>query len=364
MNPPQARTNLLGYGLPSLRRLLEAHVDADYRVRQLHHALYERDLRSFEEITDLPQLLRRRLSEEFALELPPVLRLEESVDGTRKLLFGMEDGREIEAVDIPDEGRQTYCLSSQAGCALACRFCVTGYWGAGRDLDAAEIVGQALALQATSKTPWSRINLVMMGMGEPLLNLGAVRESLEVLALKVGWRSITLSTAGVVPGIEAMREWDERPNLAVSLHAPDDERRSRIMPINRKYPLARLLEVLASFPTTRRSALTFEYTLIRDFNDSRSDARAVGRLISGLRAKVNLIPLNPDPVLGDAMRAPEWHCVKAFQEELLAAGTKCSIRRPKGDDISAACGQLRAVEREARGFIAPADPLLPTENSR
>ena len=365
------RINLLGCGLPSLARLTEGVIGQPFRLRQLHHALYQRGVRRFAEMTALPLALRSDLEAGYRLDLPAMPRLQRSHDGTRKALLRLNDGREVEAVDIPDEERRTFCLSSQAGCALACRFCVTGYWGAGRDLSAAEIVGQAFALRegitpehdgspADAAIPWERINIVLMGMGEPLLNIEAVHEALEVLSTQIGWRRMTLSTAGVVPGIERMLEWEERPNLAVSPDAADDERRSEIMPVNRRYPLGPLLEVLRSYPTSRRSALTFEYTLIRGFNDSTADARETARLIRGLRAKVNLIPINPDPVLGAEMRPPDWQVVKAFQAALVQAGVSCSIRRPKGDDIAAACGQLRAADRAARGFPQPVSLGAPT----
>jgi 23S rRNA (adenine2503-C2)-methyltransferase len=189
-----------------------------------------------------------------------------------------------------------------------------------------------------------------MGMGEPLMNLEAVRETLEVLTETVSWRRITVSTAGVVPGIDAMAAWERRPNLALSLHAPDDERRSALMPINRSYPLAELMASLERYPVERGRKITVEYILIRDFNESPADADALARLLRGLDVKVNLIPINPDPVLGDDMVPPDDERVDIFRARLERRGLVATVRRRRGDDVSAACGQLRAFGREPRGF--------------
>jgi 23S rRNA (adenine2503-C2)-methyltransferase len=349
--PATMPLNLLGHSRQRLRHELAGVVDHAYRADQVHAAIHRRAVTDFAAMSELPASLRAALAERYTLARPAPREIQSSSDGTTKYLFELEDGAGIEAVDIPDGGRRTICLSSQAGCALACRFCVTGYWGAGRDLTAAEIVGQVMAIRERSGIEASRLNLVYMGMGEPLLNLEAVRESLLALSETVAWRRITVSTAGVVPGIEEMARWEERPNLAISLHAPDDERRDELMPINRKYPLDRLFDALAAYPTTRHRPLTFEYTVIRGFNDRVADVRAVVRRLSGLRAKVNLIPLNPDPVLGD-LAPPPWEVIERLQRELVQRGVACSVRRPRGDDVQAACGQLRAFARRPRGFKA------------
>ncbi len=253
-------------------------------------------------------------------------------------------------MDIPERRRRTFCLSSQAGCALACRFCVTGFWGAGRNLSAGEIVGQVLSLRGRSGGGPGGLNLVFMGMGEPMHNLENIAAALDILAESISWRRITLSTAGVVPGIEAMAAWPKRPNLAVSLHAPDDARRSELMPINRTYPLDELLAALRRYPLERGRRLTFEYLLIRDYNDRLEDAEALLSLLRGLRAKVNLIPINPDPVLGERMVPPAEETTEAFRARLLEGGLFASVRRRRGDEVSAACGQLRAPGRAPRGF--------------
>jgi 23S rRNA (adenine2503-C2)-methyltransferase len=341
---------LLGLTRAELAATLAPHVDRPYRAAQVYDALHRRGATHWEQMTELGRGLRAALARRFTLGMPRLVERHDSADGTRKYLLGLDDGATIETVDIPDRGRHTLCLSSQAGCALACRFCVTGYWGAGRNLSAAEIVGQVQAIAADEPPLGESLNLVFMGMGEPLHNLEQLRTAMEILSGRVSWRRITVSTAGVVPGIAALAGWKRRPNLAVSLHAPDDERRGALMPINRTYPLALLLEALRAYPLERGRRLTFEYILIRDFNDRQADADALVRLLRPLRAKVNLIPVNPDPVLGDAMVPPAEETVLAFQRRLLDRGLTTTVRRRRGDDVAAACGQLRAPGRAPRGF--------------
>jgi 23S rRNA (adenine2503-C2)-methyltransferase len=342
--------DLLGLSRERLAETLAPVVDRPFRVAQVYDALHVRGITDFAAMTDLGKDLRRELAGRFRIGLPEIASRDLSSDGTCKYLFRLADGATIEAVDIPDGSRRTLCLSSQAGCALACAFCVTGYWGAGRNLTAGEIVAQVLAIRSDRKLASDGVNLVFMGMGEPLLNLEALREALEILGESISLRRITVSTAGVIPGIEAMAAWERRPNLAVSLHAPDDERRSAVMPLNRTYPLADLLAALKRYPLEKGRRITFEYILIRGFNDAPADADQVTRLLKGLRAKVNLIPVNPDPVLGDAMVPPSPERVDAFQQRLYERGLTATVRRRRGDDVSAACGQLRAFGRDPRGF--------------
>jgi 23S rRNA (adenine2503-C2)-methyltransferase len=230
---------------------------------------------------------RAELEERFALTLPELSRRIVSADGTTKYLLRLADGASIETVDIPESSRRTLCLSSQAGCGLACAFCVTGHWGAGRNLTAAEIVGQVALLRRLAQLP-EALNLVFMGMGEPMANLRAVGDALEVLYETISPRRITLSTAGVVPGIDELGRWTRRPNLAISLHAPDDERRNEIMPINRSWPLAELIDALRRYPLEPRRRITIEYLLLAGFNDRQTPHFA--RRLAGLRVKVNLIP--------------------------------------------------------------------------
>jgi 23S rRNA (adenine2503-C2)-methyltransferase len=240
--PAPRRPALLGLSRQALGEALAPVVDRPFRVTQIWDALNRRGIDQFSAITDLPRALREELGERFTVGMPQVVERRPAADGTTKFLLRLDDGASIEAVDIPpvpgERGRHSLCISSQAGCALACAFCVTGYWGAGRNLTAGEIVGQVLAVRREHSLPES-VNLVFMGMGEPLLNLAAVRDALAVLTETIAWRRITVSTSGVVPAIEEMARWPERPNLAISLHAADDERRSRLMPVNRTWPLDR-----------------------------------------------------------------------------------------------------------------------------
>ncbi len=347
------KPDLLGLSRARLAEALApipAISERPFRVEQIYRALYERAVRDFPEMTDLSKDLRTELAESFRVGLPETSSRHISEDGTGKYLFRLADGATVEAVDIPDRTRRTFCISSQAGCALACSFCVTGYWGAGRNLTAGEIVGQVLAIRADRGLPMEGLNIVFMGMGEPLLNLENVREAIDILTEWISPHRITVSTVGILPGLEEMARWERRPNLAISLHAADDALRGRIMPVNRTYPLAELMAALRRYPLEKGRKLTFEYILIRDVNDSDRDADRLSRLLNGLRAKVNLIPVNPDPVLGDSMVPPTDERVEAFKNRLRQRGWIATVRRRRGDDVSAACGQLRAFGREARGF--------------
>jgi 23S rRNA (adenine2503-C2)-methyltransferase len=347
---PDERPDLLGLPLPELRRVLGGAIDKPFRAQQIYEALNRRAVGGFEEMTDLSVPLRARLESEFRIGLPAVAERWPSSDGTVKYLLRLIDGATVEAVDIPDGDRRTLCISSQAGCGLACRFCVTGYWGAGRNLTSGEIVGQVLAIRRDALLPADGFNLVFMGMGEPLLNLEALTTALGILTESLSWRRITVSTAGVVPGIEALALWPKRPNLAISLHASADPLRDRIMPINRTYPLDSLFGALAAYPLEPGRKITLEYILIRDLNDRDEDADTLVRRARGLPVKVNLIPINPDPVLGAEMVPPSDRRIAAFQERLQRRGLIATVRRRRGDDVAAACGQLRAFGRDPRGF--------------
>lgn len=343
------RPNLLGLTRQRLTETLRSHVDQRYRVDQIYQALYEHRAHDFDAMTVLGKDLRQELTRHFTLARPEVASQHESSDGTVKILFRLEDGATIETVDIPDGDRRTLCLSSQAGCALACSFCVTGFWGAGRDLTAGEIIAQVLSTTERARPETHGLNLVFMGMGEPLLNLSNLADALEILFEQISWRRVTVSTVGIIPAIEEMATWARRPQLAISLHAPDDSRRSELMPINKRYPLAELLATLERYPLAAKQRITFEYLLIRDFNDALGDAEMLAKLLRRQRAKVNLIPLNEDPVLGD-LRAPDPERVAAFQRRLIDRGVLTTLRKRRGDDVSAACGQLRAFGRDPRGF--------------
>lgn len=343
-------TDLLGLSRQQLAAELAPWIDKSFRIDQIYRALHEHGVDDFDSITNLSKSLRTTLGERFIIGRPKEANRHVSSDGTVKYLFELQDGATIETVDIPDGDRRTLCLSSQAGCALACRFCVTGYWGGGRNLTPGEIIAQVLTAKQREVEGTHGLNLVFMGMGEPLLNADNLRSALDILLEQISWRRITVSTAGVLPGLEAMASWERRPQLAISLHAPDDARRSEIMPINRKYPLADLLQALKRYPLVRKQRITFEYILIRGFNDALADADLLARLLEHLPAKVNLIPLNGDPVLDDDMLPPEPSRVEAFRQRLLARGMMATTRKQRGDDISAACGQLRVPSRKPRGF--------------
>lgn len=348
--PVDSRPNLLGDSLAALGDRLVPFAEPRFRARQIWEAVHRRGVLEFSAMTELPSSLRTKLAGAFRLDLPRIVDRQRSADGTEKLLFRLDDGATIEAVDIPDRRRRTLCLSSQAGCALACRFCVTGFWGAGRDLTVAEILGQVWTTCPPGPSRNERLNLVFMGMGEPLLNLAALRSALELLAETIPWRRMTVSTAGIVPGIDALATWPQRPNLALSLHAPDDARRDQLMPVNRSYPIAELIAALRRFPLEPRRRLTVEYLLISGFNDRLADADALAARLRGLKVKVNLIPLNPDPVLPPEWREPSPEAVELFQQRLMRHGLTATVRRRRGDAVSAACGQLRAAGREPRGF--------------
>jgi 23S rRNA (adenine2503-C2)-methyltransferase len=354
------RPDLLGLTHARLAEVLAPVADRPFRAAQVYEALNRRGATDFAQMTELPKELRERLAASFRIGVPEIAERRVADDGTAKVLFRLPDGATIEAVDIPDGERRTLCLSSQAGCALACAFCVTGYWGAGRNLTPGEIVGQVQAIRTLDRPAGAKrneeqadvhgLNLVFMGMGEPLLNLESVESAVEVLGETISHRRITVSTVGIVPGIDAMARWPRRPNLAVSLHAPDDERRSAVMPVNRTYPLKELFAALDRYPLEPRRRITYEYILIRGFNDAVRDAEALARLLRGRRAKVNLIPINPDPVLGAAMVPPDDVTVERFKERLREQGMTATVRRRRGDEVSAACGQLRAFGRDPRGF--------------
>jgi 23S rRNA (adenine2503-C2)-methyltransferase len=278
---------------------------------------------------------------------PATAREQRATDGTRKFLFRLQDGEEIESVLIPDEDRLTACISTQVGCPLACRFCLTGLMGMRRNLKAGEIVGEVLALQDALAAGERISNIVLMGMGEPLLNLPEVERALRILCDDHGAgfspRRITLSTAGHVPGIARLAASDLGVNLAVSLSATTDEVRDRLMPINRRWPIADLLNACRAYPLPNRRRLTFEYVMLDGENDSPEDARRLVRLLRGIRCKINLIPFNATPDLPD--RPSPRERVEAFQQILIDAHLTATIRESRGRDIAAACGMLR-VEQE------------------
>jgi 23S rRNA (adenine2503-C2)-methyltransferase len=338
-----------------------------FRGEQIWRWVHHKGVGSFDAMTDLPAALRTQLAARATVGTLEVAEVQTSRDGTRKLRLVTRDGRSIESVIIPDGDKTTQCISSQVGCALDCQFCATAKLGLTRHLDAGEIVDQVYRARALldELEPGRRItNLVYMGMGEPLHNYDNVLRSLRILTHDKGaslsQRRITVSTVGLAPRIEQLGREDVRPNLAVSLNASSDEVRDRIMPVNRKYDIARLLATIRAYPLEHRRRVTFEYVLLAGVNDSLDDAARLARLLRGIRSKVNVIPWNPHPEA--PYRRPSTEAIEAFQNECKRLGLPTYLRTPRGDDIDAACGQLANRSngallvplRRARGVTPPA----------
>ena len=315
-----------------------------FRARQVYDAIYRQKVSELVQITTLPVTLRQQLAATHSLGLPQLVREYASADGTRRYLLGLEDRRTVEAVLMPEEGRDTICISSQVGCPVNCKFCLTALMGLERNLTAGEIVGQVLFVMQTHRlsTGSDRLNIVMMGMGEPLLNLPNVIKATRLLTdpdgIGLSPRRITLSTAGIVPKIAELGREPVRPKLAISLNASSEEQRRQLMPITRKYSLKDLLAVCKAYPLRPWEKLTFEYVLLKGVNDTDADARRVVKLLANLNAKVNLIALNPGP--GIPFETPDAARVNAFQT-IVRRSMPCFLRKPRGRDIFAACGQLK-----------------------
>ena len=312
-----------------------------YRGAQIFEWIWRHGARDFREMTNLPRTLREELRSRFELGLLEPARVLRSADGSIRVGWRLRDGLLAESVIIPEEDHVTLCISSQVGCALGCRFCATGRMGLKRNLTAGEIAAQALGAVRILGGRKELRNVVFMGMGEPLMNADAVVEAVRILSdpkgLDLSLRRITVSTSGWLPGLERLK--DAGPvGLAVSLHAPDDELRRRLMPVAKRYPLPALMEALRAYPLPPRRRITIEYVLLRGVNDRPEHARALLRLVRGLRCKFNLIPFNPFP--GAEFSRPEERDVEAFQRILTEAGYTAPVRRSRGEDIGAACGQL------------------------
>lgn len=314
-----------------------------YRAKQLRRWLFKAGVRSFEEMTDISKSLRGSLAEKAQIQHVEAVKVETSGDGTKKYLFKLQDNHLIETVLIPERDHFTVCISSQAGCAMNCRFCATGNEGLKRNLTASEIVDQVVHVKRTLDDPDRLTNIVFMGMGEPLANYDRVLRAIGNLVAEDGMnfshRTVTLSTCGLVPQIQNLGR-DTKVNLAVSLNGADDETRNYLMPVNRSYPLDKLISALRAFPLPNRRMITIEYILIRGVNDRDEDAMNLVDLLNGLRAKINLIPLNPHPAL--KMKTPSQDRVLHFQEILTRNHWTAIVRKSKGQEISAACGQLSA----------------------
>ena len=324
-----------------------------FRARQIYDALYRKQVANLSEISTLPQVLRNELLTRSSLGLPVAERRFDSVDGTRRYLLRLEDNRTVEAVLMPEEGRDTVCISSQVGCPVDCKFCLTALMGLERNLTAGEIVGQVLyvARENGLKPADSRLNVVMMGMGEPLLNLGQVLKATRLLTGKNGigmsQKRITVSTSGIVTGMKEMARAEVRPKLAISLNASTEEQRRQLMPITRKYHLSDLMNACREYPLRPWEKLTFEYVLLKGVNDSDADAKRVVRLLAHLNCKVNLIALNAGP--GIPFDTPDAQRVESFQS-IVRRAAPCFIRKPRGRDIFAACGQLKRVAPDLIGI--------------
>jgi 23S rRNA (adenine2503-C2)-methyltransferase len=336
-----ARVNLYDLAPAVLSTALAEVVSPAFRVKQVEEWLGH-GVDSFDAMTNLPKETRAALSERFSVSMPEVIdRTAPAPDGSQKYLFKLADGQRIESVYMPMRDRTSICLSSQAGCAVGCTFCVTGFFGAGRNLTPAEMLGQFFVIQRERAIPMEMMNVVFMGMGEPLLNFDNLITTLDVLYRNIAPKRITVSTSGIIPGLEDLAKLERRPNLAISINAPDAERREQIMPITKKYPLDQLMATLRRFPLEKGRDMTIEYVLLAGFNDSPADARALTRLISGIHAKVNAIPFNEDANLPTWMKRPTDGAIDRFVDTLVRSGVRVTVRRSKGRDIAAACGQLR-----------------------
>jgi 23S rRNA (adenine2503-C2)-methyltransferase len=357
-----AHKTLIGLDRAELSAELQEIGEPAFRARQLWHWIYHRGVTDFAAMTTLSKGFRARLAERYVVARPAVVVDRRSLDGTRKWLLRFADGEEAESVHIPEEDRGALCVSSQVGCTLTCRFCHTGTQRLVRNLTAAEILGQVMlardALGEWPSPPEGRLisNIVLMGMGEPLYNYDNVARALRIVmdgeGIAISKRRITLSTAGVVPLIRRCGE-ELNVNLAISLHATNDELRDRLVPINKKYPIAELMDACRTYPRLSNARrITFEYVMLKGVNDSPADARALIKLIAGIPAKVNLIPFNPWP--GAPFECASDEAIAAFSDIVFNAGYASPVRTPRGRDIMAACGQLksdsvrkRKSEREA-----------------
>jgi 23S rRNA (adenine2503-C2)-methyltransferase len=342
------KLNLIGLEQHTLAEFFEGLGEKSYRARQIMSWLYRRGVLKFQDMTDISLRVRRQLDLVATLDLPPVIRQEESSDGTRKWLLDVGSGQAVESVFIPEPNRNTLCISSQAGCVLDCAFCATGQQGFNRNLSAAEILGQVMVVKRDMGPDVTLSNVVFMGMGEPLANYRNVVPVAKLLvddhAFGLSRRRVTISTAGLVPQLTRLGE-DCNVALAVSLHAPNDRLRDELVPINKRHPIRELLDACWCYADLLASRqVTFEYVMLRGVNDSREHARQLVKLLRDRPAKVNLIPFNPFP--GACFECSTPAAIAAFCEQLRSSGIVATIRRTRGDDIAAACGQLAGQVRD------------------
>jgi 23S rRNA (adenine2503-C2)-methyltransferase len=338
----EPRPDLADLERPALEAALEAGGHKPFHARQIFRWIYKRGVTDIEAMTDLSRELRATLAAGFTLATPVLAQRETSVDGTEKFLLRLEDGRHIESVFIPDTPAMTFCISTQVGCAMACAFCLTGKMGLVRNLTAGEIAGQVRVLAEALTLRDKKFNIVLMGMGEPLHNYDETMRALRILADEHGFdlsaRRITLSTVGLLPALERLAKEPVMPNLAISLHAPTDLQRGELVPLNRKYGVADIIDACRRFPLSRRSRITFEYVLLAGVNDSPQDARKLATLVAPVKCKVNLIPLNA--AAGIRFERPSDEAIDRFATIVADHGVTVSVRKSRGRDIRAACGQL------------------------
>ena len=358
------KTNLIGLTRGALRNVLikadTPEKQARMRTRQIWQWIYEKGVRDFDAMTNLAKSYRTKLKESFVLEVPKILTKQVSEDGTRKYLVRLEGDHDVEVVYIPEESRGTLCISSQVGCTLTCSFCHTGTQRLVRNLTSAEIIGQILLARDDlgqwpirgmgNKEPRLLSNIVLMGMGEPLYNFDNVRDAMKIAmdpeGICISRRRITLSTSGVVPEIAKTAE-EIGCLLAVSFHATTDEVRNKLVPINKKWNIEALIKTLREYPKLSNSErITFEYVMLKDVNDSDADARRLIKLIQGIPAKINLIPFNEWP--GAPYQRSDWKRIREFSDIIFAAGYASPIRTPRGEDIMAACGQLKSASKKVK----------------
>jgi 23S rRNA (adenine2503-C2)-methyltransferase len=346
------KLDIAGLELPELEQALASLGHPRFHGRQIFQWIHRRGVTDFALMSDLSRELRGILPDHFEIATPAVGRREQSTDGTTKFLLRLDDGKQIETVCIPenpsgsidvlDAERVTFCVSTQVGCAMRCAFCLTGKMGIDRNLTAGEIAGQVRVLVRELNLPDHRFNIVLMGMGEPLHNYDATMKALRILGdehgMAVSPRRVTLSTVGVLPALERLATEPFMPNLAISLHSTTESQRDLLVPINRKYGIEELLNTCRRFPLKRRERITFEYVMLKDVNDTPEDARRLARLLTGIKSKVNLLPLNE--AAGIPFERPSDAAVDRFARILAERGVTVSVRKSRGRDIRAACGQL------------------------
>jgi 23S rRNA (adenine2503-C2)-methyltransferase len=338
----KAQVDVAELDRPALEAALARLGYERFRARQVFRWIYRRGVSDLSAMTDLPRGLRDQLARSFTVTTPEIVRRERSVDGTEKFLVRLADGRSIESVFIPETPGMTFCISTQVGCGMACAFCLTGKMGLVRHLTSGEIVGQVRVLANALGMRDARFNLVLMGMGEPLHNYDETMKALRMLADEHGFgmspRRMTLSTVGLLPALARLANEPVMPNLAISLHAPTDAQRGALVPINRKYGVAAIIDACQRFPMKRRNRITFEYVMLSGVNDRPEDAEELARLLAGVRSKINLIPLNA--AAGIPFERPADTTVNAFASILADRHLTVSVRKSRGRDIRAACGQL------------------------